>query len=85
MTSFEKWWIKYYKYCVVAGVAFLAFEILTHSFDQIHLKSSIIFVAIVTSPVGALIDQALEWLIKLLKLLLEIFVEFLELRKAERR
>ncbi len=85
MKSFEQWWIKHYKYCVIAGVFYLALLIAKNGLAVFNVKDALIFFAVITSPIGALIGQVLVWIFKMLKLLLEIFVEYLKLRKAEKR
>ena len=84
MKSFEQWWIKYYKYCVIAGLVFLLFQTLKNGFAGYDVKGAIVFFAIITLPIVALIGQGLVWIFKLLKLFLDIFAEYLKLRKEKK-
>lgn len=85
MKSFEQWWIKYYKVAVFAGIVFLIFRLVLQGPHGFDVKSAIIYFAILTSPLGALFGQILEWLYKLLKILVGILVEFIKLRKQGKK
>jgi uncharacterized membrane protein len=85
MKSFEQWWIKYYKFGVIAGLFFLVLEYTKHEFAGYDITSAIVFFAIITSPIGAIIGQVLVWVTKLLKLLFEIFVEYRHVRNEQKQ
>ncbi len=84
MKAFERWWLKYYKVCLIAGIVFIVIQGITKGFAGITVRDAVFYFAVVTSPIGALIGQVLVWLFKLLKLFYEIFVEYLKLRKQSR-
>ena len=83
MKAFEQWWLKYYKYGVIAGLIFLALQYMKHGVSDFNVKNAIVSFAIITSPIGALIGQVLAWAAKLLKLLFEIFAEYRHVRKEQ--
>ncbi|MBN1482236.1 hypothetical protein EH223_08260 [candidate division KSB1 bacterium] len=85
MKSFEQWWIKYYKIAFLAGLVILVFRLIFQGVQGLDAKNAIVFFAILTSPIGALIGQILEWIFKLLKMLVEIIVEFIKLRKQRKK
>jgi len=84
MRTFEQWWLKYYKFCVIAGFVFLIIKVLQKDYTGFDIKGAVVFFAIITSPVGALIGQIFVWIFKLIKLLFEIFLEYRKLRKQRR-
>jgi hypothetical protein len=85
MKSFEQWWIKYYKIAFVAGLVLLLFRFIFTGSLGFDAKGAVVLFAIIMSPIGALFGQVLEWLFKGLKLLGEIFLEFIKLRRAKKK
>lgn len=85
MKSFEQWWIKYYKIAFVAGLLLLLFRLVFTRSLGFDARSAVILFAIVTSPIGAMAGQTLEWVFKGFKVIGIIFLEFIKLRRAEKK